>query len=99
MAIPKGIPPFESITEYEKIHGRWTRYIFFGDQKLFDGDQDRYYVSFDEKYPLPSHSNYREDVVYRRLNNFVISQEFKEVLEVKQRKDRKLREDFKKKNK
>jgi hypothetical protein len=38
-------------------------------------------------------------VVYRRLNNFVLSQEFKEVLEVQQRKDRKLREDFKKKAK
>ncbi len=46
----------------------------------------------DEDNPLPSHSNFREDVVYRRLNKCVMAQEFKEVLEVKQRKDRKLRE-------
>ena len=45
-----------------------------GDEKIFDSDSDQYYQSFDEKYPLPSHSNYREDIVYRRLNNFVLSQ-------------------------
>lgn len=49
---------------------------------------------YDEKTPLPSHSNFREDVVYRRLNEYVLSQEWKEVLEVRQRRDRKLREDF-----
>ena len=53
----------------------------------------------DEKYPLPSHSNFREDVVYRRLNQFVESQEWKEILEVRQRKDRKLREQMVKKKK
>jgi hypothetical protein len=58
---------------------------------MFDVDESRYYTMKDEEYPLASHSNYREDIVYRRLNNFVLSQEFKEVLETKQRKDRKLR--------
>lgn len=32
--------------------------------------------------------------MYRRLKNFVVSQEFKEVLEIKQREDRKLRGKF-----
>lgn len=31
-------------------------------------------MSLDEKHPLPSHSNFREDVVYRRMNNYVVSQ-------------------------
>ncbi len=72
--------------------GRWTKYINFGEERLFDVDRDNYYVCLDEKYPLASHCNFREDIVYRRMNNYVVSQEFKEVLEVKQRKDRKLRE-------
>jgi hypothetical protein len=47
---------------------------------MFDIDENRYCTMKDEENPLPSHSNYREDVVYRRMNNFVMSQEFKEVL-------------------
>jgi predicted nucleic acid-binding Zn ribbon protein len=33
------------------------------------------------------------------MNEYVLSQEWKEILEVKQRRDRKLREDFAKKKK
>ena len=61
------------------------------DEKFFDVDETRYYATSSEKNPLPSHSNFREDIVYRRLRNFVTSQDFKEILEIKQREDRKLR--------
>ena len=43
-------------------------------------------------YPLPSDSNYREDLMFRRMNNFGESQNAKEKLENLQRNDRKLRE-------
>lgn len=41
---------------------------------IYNVDEDRYYALTEEKYPLPSHCNYREDIVYRRLKNFVLSQ-------------------------
>lgn len=74
-----------------KVSGRWNKYVKFGDETIFDIDTNRYYLISDEKYPLASHCNFREDIVYRRLKNFIASQEFKEVLEIKQREDRKLR--------
>jgi hypothetical protein len=74
MLIPKGVPSDPNFEECFKVYGRWSKYIMAGDEKIFDSDSDQYYQSFDEKYPLPSHSNYREDIVYRRLNNFVLSQ-------------------------
>lgn len=45
-----------------------------------------------EKYPLPSNSNYREDVIYKRLGDLAMSQSSKEKLEVLQRADKKLRQ-------
>jgi len=55
------------------VHGRWTKSVFYGDESIFDISM-RYIQAHDEKNPLPSNSNYREDIVYRRLNNFVLSQ-------------------------
>lgn len=74
MLIPKGSPIVEPTAVLGKVYGRWTKYINYGEERLFDVDKDIYYVCFDEKNPLPSHSNFREDVVYRRINNFVLSQ-------------------------
>lgn len=45
-----------------------------------------------EKYPLNSNSNYREDIVYKRKRDLARAQVEKERLEVKQREDKKLRE-------
>ncbi len=92
MAIPRSSPTVQPLYEYYKVTGRWTKYIVFDGEKMFDYYQNRYCTMKDQKSPLLSNSNYRQDVVYRRLNNVVQSQEFKEVLEVKQRRDRKLRE-------
>ena len=41
------------------MSGRWTKYISFNGQKMFDVDENRYYKMKDEPYPLPSNSNYR----------------------------------------
>lgn len=42
-------------------------------------------------YPLPSDSNFREDLMFRRMGNFGEAQNAKEKLENIQRNDRKLR--------
>jgi hypothetical protein len=44
------------------------------------------------KIALPSDSNYREDVLFHRMSDIPRSQKEKEVLEVRQRADKKLRE-------
>ncbi len=51
------------------------------------------------KINLPSDSNYREDILYHKLKNLPESQRMKEMLEVKQRSDRKLREKYAKASK
>lgn len=48
----------------------------------------------DDLYPLNSNSTYREDLIYRGLNDLSRSQIEKERLEIIQRGDRKLREKF-----
>ena len=43
---------------------------------------------------LPSDANYRMDVLNHKIRNIAQSQKDKEVLEVRQRNDRKLREKY-----
>ena len=74
MIIPKGQPNIQVLGQVAKIWGRWTKYAHFNDQRIFDIDKDLYFVAVDEKNPLPSNCNFREDIVYRKLNNFVTSQ-------------------------
>ena len=45
-----------------------------------------------ESFPLPSDSNWREDIWYRKSNEIPRAQVEKERLETLQRKDRKLKE-------
>lgn len=49
-----------------------------------------FYISY-ANYPLPSDSNYREDLMFRRMGNFSDAQNAKEKLENIQRNDRKVR--------
>ena len=91
MIIPKNAPNTEPIETYYKVWGRWTKYTYCGQEKVFDVDEDRYFPIKDEPNPLPSHSNYRQDIVYRRVNDVVKSQEWKQTLQIEQRRDRKLR--------
>jgi hypothetical protein len=45
-----------------------------------------------EAYPLASDANYRMDLLWWKLKNFNESQHFKEMMEIKQRGDKKLRD-------
>ena len=68
--------------------------MYFDDKKVFDVDKDKYIKFEYEPNPLPSDANYREDIIYRRLDNVPRSQNEKERIENIQREDRKLREKF-----
>lgn len=74
LLIPKSAPPQEPLKELGKVYGRWTKEVYFNNEKIFDTNTSVHFKGYDEKNPLPSHSNFREDVVYRRLNEFVLSQ-------------------------
>ena len=50
------------------------------------------------KATLPSDANYRADVLYHKIGDIAQSQHYKELLEIKQRGDRKLREKYAKIN-
>ena len=42
-----------------KVYGRWNKYVKFGNDTIYDVDENRYFSISDEKNPLPSHCNYR----------------------------------------
>jgi len=48
--------------------------VYCGEEKIFDVDRDVFALNCDEKYPLASNSNYREDIVYRRINDITAAQ-------------------------
>ena len=78
----------------EKIcdaEGRWTVGLSFAGVEYFNVMRDQPYMLEQEKYPLKSHCNYREDIHYRRCQNYELAQSHKERLEVLQRNDKKLR--------
>lgn len=52
------------------------------------------HVLSNHRNPLPSDSNYRLDILYWKLKDFDNSQRTKEILEIRQRNDKKLREKF-----
>lgn len=47
MAIPKSSPTCEIIGQLGKVSGRWTKYVNYNEEKLFNADTDIYYKSFD----------------------------------------------------
>jgi hypothetical protein len=74
-----------------KLGGRWIEALLI-DGKEFYSVKQKPYEMIHYEYPLNSNSNYREDLLYRKLNDLAKSQSEKERLEVIQRNDRKLRE-------
>ncbi len=76
-----------------KLGGRWIEALLI-DGKEFYSVKQKPYEMIHYEYPLNSNSNYREDLLYRKLNDLAKSQSEKERLEVIQRNDRKLREKY-----
>ncbi|CAD8206494.1 unnamed protein product [Paramecium octaurelia] len=94
------ILPQEILDTYNtSIKGRWTSYIQFDNVKYWDIDLHRPYVLELESSPLPSDCLYRLDLLFMKMKDISRGQDVKEQMEVDQRKDKTLREKFKKKKK
>ena len=79
----------DRIRSLGKISGVWNQNVCYNDNEIFNINQ-RYPLLLEyESKPLPSDSNWREDIEYRRRGEVTRSQTEKERLEVIYRKDRK----------
>jgi hypothetical protein len=78
--------------------GRWIHYLNFDGNLYYDIDAEVPYKLVNYEYALNSDARYREDLIYRVRNDLAKSQIYKENLENKQRRDRKLREQYNGKN-
>lgn len=82
-----------------KISGEWTNYINFDDKEYWGVNDDKCLTMYhDEDYMLPSDGSLRTDLQCLMKGKEDASQKEKEVLEVRQRNDRKLRAEWAKKN-
>lgn len=86
----------EIVEKLGKVHGIWNLFIKYEDEILIDFDREFPTTMEYDTNPLPSDSNWREDIEYRKLRETSRAQLEKERLEVLQRNDRKLREKSKK---
>ena len=82
-----------------KISGEWTNSINFDDVSYWDVHNDKCLTMYhDEDYMLPSDGSLRTDLQCLMKGKDDASQKEKEMLEVRQRNDRKLRAEWAKKN-
>jgi len=76
------------------VDGSWLGSILFDDKPYWDFQEKlELHVPIPVEFPLPSDSRYREDLVYRKVDDCDNAKEWKLNLETLQRNDRKLREE------
>ena len=80
-----------------KIEGEWTSYLNFDDEEYWNIDDTKGFTLFCHEFTCPSDGSFREDLINLIKNDEEKSQIEKEKLEVRQRKDRKLRAEYKEK--
>ena len=80
-----------------KIEGEWTSYLNFDDEEYWNIDDTKGLTLFCHEFTCPSDGSFREDLINLIKNDEEESQIEKEKLEVRQRKDRKLRAEYKEK--
>ena len=80
-----------------KIEGEWTSYLNFDDVEYWNIDETKGSTVFSHEFTCPSDGSFREDLICLIKNDIEKSQIEKEKLEVRQRKDRKLRAEYKEK--
>ena len=93
----EGLNPSDFTEKYMKISGFWNQTFYIGDEEMKNMNKPLPYKIEYPQYVLPSDSNFREDIIYKRLGDLKLSNHAKEILENIQRNDRKLREGQKKK--
>ncbi|CAD8087602.1 unnamed protein product [Paramecium primaurelia] len=80
----------EIIREISKINGIWHKNMFIDNQEIWNINTEPYVLE-DEDHPLPSDSNFREDLIAWKTGNFDLAMKMKTKLEEAQRADAKLR--------
>ena len=83
----------------EEVHGQWLKHLYFGNKKWWDIDENLPVRNISSENPLPSDWRYREDLLWVKRGNKEYAEEWKVVLEERQRFERKLRETYHKKHK
>ena len=84
---------------YGYIEGEWTSYISFDNVEYWNNENSKPFTIFSHEFTLPSDGKYRGDLIELIKGDKEKSQIEKEKLEVRQRKDRKLRAEYKKNKK
>ena len=84
---------------YAKIDGEWTSYLNFDDVEYWNIEETKGLTMFCHEYTCPSDGSFREDLIDLIKGDQEKSQIEKENLEIRQRKDRKLRAEYKIKTK
>lgn len=79
--------------EIDTVDGSWTESIKIGSTVYWDLRYNKYVKPRPDLDVLPSDCRFREDSYFLLKGNQAKAQEYKEILEVKQRRDRKLRKD------
>lgn len=82
-----------------KIEGEWTSHLNFDDVEYWNMDEVKGLNCLSHEFVCPSDGTKREDLIWFIKGDQDRSQKEKENLEVTQRKDRKLRAEYKEKNK
>lgn len=78
--------------EVEKVSGNWTQGLSFGGRQYWDAAQSQLAIrQVSVKKNLPSSFRFREDLIWLWYGNLERAGVWKDILEVQQRKERKLR--------
>ena len=86
-------------SEICSVYGSWLDTLYIDDKKLWQMDNPKpHRINFTKKC-LPSDHRYREDLIWLFYKNEPYAQEWKNLLEVQQRKERKNRQTVEKKRK
>ena len=80
-----------------KIEGEWTSYLNFDDVEYWNMEDTKGITCLNHEFICPSDGTFREDLIWLIKGDQEKSQSEKENLEVRQRKDRKLRAEYKEK--
>ena len=78
----------------EDISGSWTDSLMIGDKVYWSLSYSECFKAIPCKQALPSDSRFREDVYWLAKGDLEKAQKWKDELEVKQRRDRRLRKEF-----
>lgn len=70
----------DRVKDYGRINGVWNKYISYNETEIWNFDKQYPVVLEYEAHPLPSDSNWREDIEYRRRVQVTRAQTEKERL-------------------